>query len=357
MERSVRLSGSQRLVLLTLIAALLVAAAVGVLLLAGARLKPLLGGNGAIVVDVASTLYRIEPGSSDPVVLPIGLGHAYSPTFSPDGTRLAFVTRAGATGPFSIWVAKSDGTDARSVTGAMEVQGGELAGLAWAPDAKSIVFASIKAGGNRLYTVRADGTDVRALPDSDDSRTWPSISPDGAWLAYQVQPLSGDVGKTSLGLSRVDGSDARILLSVDASDASFAGSQWAPDSSRLAYFRSGGRSHTVAIADLTGREVVVSRPDEDAFNPVWSPDGTRLLYATESSGVVVVDLASSARQIIPKGYAECGAVWAPDGSAVLGLGASCTDLFRIPLANPAATVRLPVPTGSINTASWQAVTP
>jgi Tol biopolymer transport system component len=359
-SRPVWFSGSQRLVLVTVLAALLLAAVVGVLLIAGTWPKPAqLGGNGAIVVDVGSTLYQVEPDGSDPTVLAIGLGHAYSPTFSPDGTRFAFLSRQGDAGPFSIFVAGGDGRAAVNVTGAMEVNGTELAGIAWAPDASRIVFESIAGGTSRLYTVGVDGSGLRPLFDDAESRKSPTISPDGTWLAYQLQSPTGDGADfgSFLAVSRTDGSDERRLLSVDIINASFLGSQWAADSRRLAYFRSISGPHTVAITDLTGRETVVSQPGEDAFNPVWSLDGTRLVYATEASGTVVVDVATGARQVLPLGLAECGAAWAPDGTALLGLGASCTELYRIPLSNPAAATRVALPPGQINVATWQQVAP
>jgi len=345
-----------RLVLLAAVVALLIAAVVGVLLLAGAKPKPLgIGGNGAILIDVGSTLYRMASDGSDPAVLGIGLGHAYSPTFSPDGSRFAFLSRAGDAGPFSIFVAGADARAAVNVTGAMEVISEELAGIAWTPDATRIVFESREGGTTHLYTVGIDGSGLRPLFDGTDSRKSPTISPDGAWLAYQLQSATGDGPDfgSFLAVSRVDGSDERKLLMVPAVNASFMGTQWAPDSTELAYFRSVSGPHTVAISDLTGHETIVSKPDEDAFNPVWSPDGTRLIYATESSGTIVVDVATGTRRVIPLGLAECGATWAPDGTAILGLGQSCTDLFRIPLADPAAAIRVSVPSGSINIATWQ----
>jgi Tol biopolymer transport system component len=360
MGRPVWVSGSQRLVLATVLAALLMAAVVGVLLLAGAWPRPVpLGGNGAIVVDVGSTLYQLEPDGSGPAALTIGLGHAYSPTFSPDGSRFAFLSRAGDAGPFSIFVARADARSAVNVTGAMEVNGAELAGITWTPDATRIVFESSEGDVTRLYTVGVDGSGLRPLFDGSDSRKSPTISPDGTWLAYQLQSPTGDGADfgSFLAVSRADGSDERRLLSVPAMNASFAGTQWARESTRLAYFRSVGGPHTVAITDLTGHETVVSQPGEDAFNPVWSPDGNRLVYATEASGTVVVDVATRARQVLPVGLAECGATWAPDGTTLLGLGASCTELYRIPLSDPAGATRVGLPTGQINVATWQQLTP
>lgn len=344
---------------LLVVAVLLAAAVVAGLLLAGTPPRPAppfgLAGNGVIVLDVGSTLWRVRPDGQGTTALQIGDGRAFSPTFSPDGTRLAYLSGESDRGPFSIIVARADGSDAVKVTGTMEVRSGALAAIGWAPDASWLVFESTHNSRQRLFVVGADGSGLRQLPADDRDQRWPSVSPAGTMLAFQVTDAGS--ATTALGVSRVDGTDARTLVSVEVRNASFAGSQWSADSQRIAYFRSGGGPHVVAIVDLAGVETVVSRPGEDAFNPVWSPDATRLAYATETDGVVVVDMTTKSRLPIPPGLGDCGVAWAPDGSALLGLGTSCTELYRIPLEDPGAATRIAVPAGTINNATWQRIAP
>jgi hypothetical protein len=114
----------------------------------------------------------------------------------------------------------------------------------------------------------------------------------------------------------------------------------------------------VGVAGLDGSETLVSLPGEDAFNVEWSPDGAHLLYALGSGETVIVDTDAPADRVtIPMGLAGCGATWSPDATAILGLGSTCTRLFRIPIADPAAATPIDIPEGPINIATWQRTAP
>lgn len=359
MELTMRPAAFPRPVFLVVVAALLAAALATALLLAGSQRRPAPpfgpAANGAIVVDVDSTFWITDATGANPRALEAGQGFASSATFSPDGMRLAFLSR-GSDGTFAILVTRADGSDAVNVTGAMKiVTGGALPRIGWAPDGSWLVFESTEGGVGRLFVVGADGTGLRPLASGDVEHRSPSVSPDGKWIAYQERSISGPA-TSALRISRPDGSDARTLVSVNLRDGSFLRAQWSSDSQRLAYFRSAGDGHLVATVDFAGVETVVSEPADDPFNPVWSPDATRLAYGAKS-GVVVVDVATRARLTIPPRLAGCDVFWSPDGTALLGLGASCTELYRIPLDNPDAATQIAVPAGNISFATWQRLAP
>lgn len=102
-------------------------------------------------------------------------GRAEHPLWSPDGTRLAFMsTRAGA---FNVYAMRSDGGDApvQLTTGSAEFPG------AWAPDGRSLVIA--ESGDISLISV--DGTaPLRKLVATRFYERIPDLSPDGRWLTY-----------------------------------------------------------------------------------------------------------------------------------------------------------------------------
>jgi Tol biopolymer transport system component len=258
---------------------------------------------------------------------------------------------------WSVVVAYPDGTRQTNVTGDTRLLTTALSGLSWSPTGSQLIYTSLEGARSRLYTVGANGGDARAVTDSDHDRDFPSWSPNGEWIAYQLK-RSDTTGETALAISHPDGSGERSLLTVESPRVSFAGTQWSVDSQRLAYFRIAGAGPAVGIVDLSGTEVLLSHPDEDAFNPVWSPDASRIAYSTEDDGVVVVDPANpSNRRSIPRGLAGCGITWAPDSSALLGLGDDCTSLYRIPLSDPASARRVPVRSGQITFAAWQRTAP
>ena len=361
MQLALRPAFAPRPSLIFLAAAILAATLAGALFVIGSQRHPAppfgLAANGTIVVGAGSELWLLNADGRDPRQLDIGLGNAVSPVFSPDGTKVAFVTRPAERTPYALFVANADGSEARSVTGGMRVVTSELAGISWSPDSSSLVFQSSDKGRNRLYRVGVDGTGLEAITDRDADRVYPSWSPDGKWLSYKLTLTDGG-WSTHLAIARPDGTGERRLVSETSSKAAFSGSGWMIDSEGIVYFRSSSSGHSVARVDLEGNETLLSRPNmEDAFNPVLSPDGRRVAFGMQS-GAAIVDLDDpSSRVDLPEGLAECGAVWAPDGTVLLGFGFDCTELYRIPVDDPAAAERIAVPPGSLNSGSWQRLAP
>ena len=361
MQLALRPAFAPRPSLIFLAAAILAATLAGALFVIGSQRHPAppfgLAANGTIVVGAGSELWLLNADGRDPRPLDIGLGNAVSPVFSPDGTKVAFVTRPAERTPYALFVANADGSEARSVTGGMRIVTSELAGISWSPDSSSLVFQSSDKGRNRLYRVGVDGTGLEAITDRDADRVYPSWSPDGKWLSYKLTLTDGG-WSTHLAIARPDGTGEQRLVSETSSKAAFSGSGWMIDSEGIVYFRSSSSGHSVARVDLDGNETLLSRPGvEDAFNPVLSPDGRRVAFGMQS-GAAIVDLDNpSSRVDLPVGLAECGALWAPDGTVLLGFGFDCTELYRIPVDDPAAAERIAVPPGSLNNGSWQRLAP
>jgi TolB protein len=232
----------------------------------------------------------------------------------------------------------------------------ELDGVAWAPDNSAIVFSSSDGGINRLYRVDLGGGPPQALYDAVTDRYYPAFSPDGQWLAYQKRSRTTPA-RTALVVSRPGSTAERELAFVTRADASFAAPQWEAGSDQIAYFRSGGGPHAVAFVDLEGRETVVSLAGEDAVNPAWSPDGRHLAYAIADRSIVVDVANPTARTEVPHALADCGVMWAPDATALLGIDGPCSGLFVIPVDDPAAANRIEVPEGEIDVIAWQRTAP
>ncbi|HVH70744.1 MAG TPA: PDZ domain-containing protein, partial [Candidatus Dormibacteraeota bacterium] len=107
-------------------------------------------------------------------------GHEQKPSFSPDGTQIAFT--GDYDGTRGVYVVPAAGGEPRRLTyhpADADVQG-------WTPDGKRILFSSFRtafAGGAvQLYTVPAEGGFATPLPLLRAAEG--SFSPDGARIAY-----------------------------------------------------------------------------------------------------------------------------------------------------------------------------
>src|SRR6266545_666039 len=106
---------------------------------------------------------------------------ASDPAFSPDGSRIAFVSQRD--GNSEIYVMNADGTGAVRITNDPQSDGRP----AFTPDGQSVVFHSARtAGKQQIWVVNVDGTALTQLT-RDSVNSSPTVSPDGQTIAYVSQ--------------------------------------------------------------------------------------------------------------------------------------------------------------------------
>ena len=122
-----------------------------------------------------------------------------SPAWSPDGSRIAYLTADGA-----ISVANADGTDARRLTAPPTSYTDERP--SWSPDGGALAFARRQTFGNdpQLHVVDADGSNERQVTSTEGASRFPSWSPDGTQIVFT------HIGRLSV--IGADGSGMRPLL-------------------------------------------------------------------------------------------------------------------------------------------------
>jgi Tol biopolymer transport system component len=230
------------------------------------------GLQGLFVLDVAS---------GGIVDLSEGLPHADDPTWSPDGSRIAFGGFDGTSG-YEIYVAAYDGSDRVRVTD--HANDGVSGGLvpAWSPDGQRIAFAfnrydaTTEVETNGIGIVRTSGNGETDVTDGLD--TQPAWSPDGAALVF-----ARHAPEVELYVVRADGSEERRISPDGAMLTSSSASAWSPDGTRLlfSYEDRDSPSYSMIVMDAsTGK--VETMPDETFVGfPVWSPDGTRIAFVRD----------------------------------------------------------------------------
>ena len=168
--------------------------------------------------------------------------------WSPDGRRIAFARSAKGGFPTEIWTASPNGGDLQRAT-----HWNDLATQpSWTADGRIVYFTTKDfpqptspkdpPPPAELYSMGADGADQRRLTSDEVIQTDPAVSPvDGTVAFTKWQPVAGEPGVFDLGIFSIgpDGSGERTL---------------APFS-----------------------------PDRDAINPIWSPDGTKIVFEVASA--------------------------------------------------------------------------
>jgi TolB protein len=216
---------------------------------------------------------------------------AAEPRWSPDGSRIAFVTSPPGyltrnAGDGDIYVMDADGTGVRQLT-----QGSDASSPAWSPDGSQIAF--VRNQGLELVVMDADGSNEQVIASRRGYYQWPAWSPDGRSIAYQSTIAVGDEF-TAIFTIQPDGTGERQLTDGSASEGFPA---WSPDGSRIAY----SAADRLWIMDGDGahsrQATHCGLPCVGDFAPAWSPDGSQLVFVRQEEGgaarrLYVVDLAT-----------------------------------------------------------------
>jgi len=158
-----------------------------------ARAQP---GQPARLVYVRSyvdtNVWRIEtsapgaPSTSAPAPAISSTKHEYHCQFSPDGSRVAFISNRA--GEKELWVSEPDGSNAVQLT---SLRAQETNCPHWSPDGQLIAFSSNVEGEFDIYVVAAAGGKPRRLTSHPAIDLNPAFSRDGQWI-YFNSTRSGD---------------------------------------------------------------------------------------------------------------------------------------------------------------------
>jgi len=194
----------------------------------------------------------------------------------------------------------------------------------WSPDGSSIAFDSDRAGnGNRdVYVLSLNGGTPRRLTTDPGFDFVPDWSPDGEWIAFtstrdsDFDPVAGnfEAFRGEIYIIRPDGSDLRRLTTDPAHDQAPG---WSADGAHIAWCRDDGGEGDIWVmaADGSDPHALIATPDFEC-SPTWSPDGLHLAWRAtrgDSSWIVVANADGTAPERLPVRFRNNEEpAWSPD---------------------------------------------
>ncbi|MDX6596944.1 MAG: hypothetical protein QOE87_831 [Gaiellales bacterium] len=218
-----------------------------------------------------------------------------TPAWSPDGKRIAvsvqdFSCHLGAGLPSHIATVAADGSDARRVTDDGDGQQGSFDRFpSFSPDGSRIAYAHGTAGSGSIQVTAAAGGGERTplFAPSDERVAAPAWSPDGSRIAYAN-------GRSIESVAPGGGAPKLIARGLPAASCGSGGLAWSPDGRHIAV---GGGSgiYLIAVGDPASARLAIRVPC--AGNPSFSPDGRQIAFDTrpvralgEQSAIMVARL-------------------------------------------------------------------
>ena len=235
----------------------------------------------------------IRPDGSDRQVV---VGHSaddFAPVWSPDHTRIAYLSnREGNVEVYVTLSISTSGDPAASSSLRITNTAVDESSLTWSPDSKKLAYVSPDIDGlDHIYWVELDNLRPNRLIFDKQGESDPVWSPTGKWVAFTVLDARG----RPIGIFLRNPGGVNSIQVTQTFDHSPA---WSPDGKKLAFVSERDRNREVYVVDVRedgsfSQQVNITSNPSDEWAPTWSPDSKRVVFLSDRNAGPDVFVASA----------------------------------------------------------------
>ena len=251
------------------------------------------GGDRLIVYEASkngvANIYTIDPADGATRQLTRGSGFDGNPAWSRDYTRIIFTSNRDGQSQNDLYTMKADGSDVRRLT---NTPGGGEYSPKYSPDGKSIAYVLQDDSGWTVRVMNADGTHSRQVAGPYEFAEFPSWTHDGSEVYYSAIE-NGGASAGAYGAAHIYSVDVRT--GAVRTRIATAGPDVCPhfsrDGSRLTYAAPNGSNdldifaHDMSSTDTSGAHDVAltTDPARDDYGNA-SPDDKTMVFVSDRDG-------------------------------------------------------------------------
>lgn len=226
-----------------------------------------LPAKGQAMVTIPANSNQISDGRFAPCLI-VSTRSDDSPQFSPDGSRVAFMS--SRSGFDEIWIANSDCSNPTQLTSFRQ---GGIGSPRWSPDGKRIVFDRHVDGQPDIFTIDVDTRQTKQLTDKRGLDYLPAWSSDGKWIYFRSE--MGTVAQIWKILA--DGGEPIQLTQRGGRES------WESADGRLLFYT---RIEFLWSKDLTtGVEQPITEMNNIPVGRYWTVTGSAIYFITRELGI------------------------------------------------------------------------
>jgi Tol biopolymer transport system component len=235
----------------------------------------------------------------------------YRVAFSPDGKRVAFVRGAKTT---EIYTQSVDARETVRVASNVE----DVAGLAWTPNGRELLFSSAKLERSEVWRVPVTGGVPTRVPALGGGALELSVAHDGTRIAFARVAIDSDIFRMDADPQSVAGGFLPPKLFASSTRIDGA-ARFSPDATRVVFHSRRSGQEEIWVCSSTGDAPMplTNFNGPDVGSPAWSPDGTQIAFigiADGRSQLYTINSAGGQPRIVFADDADAQLPeWSPDG--------------------------------------------